>query len=392
MIWRARAVVTMDGAPIENGGVMVEGKRIVAVGRFLELAAHHPGGPVTDLGEMVLFPGLINAHCHLDYTMMRKAIDEPKTFSGWISRINALKRSLHDDDYLAAILDGFTQLIRWGTTTVFNIESFPELLDRLPPPPIRTWWFRELIDIRQAVPDHAFEPPTRPDWLGGFGLSPHSPYTASVALYRRAGKTGMPITTHLAESAEESLMFRDASGELHDFLAKVGRPMDDCGHGSPVRHLIGNDLLPKGTLLVHMNEIEEEDFALLDGFHIVHCPRSHRYFRHTAFPFKRLHSQGVNLCVGTDSLASNDSLSLFAELQALHRTDPWLDAEELLKTVTLNPAAVLNLSGKLGCIRPGAFADLAAIPFASGMEDVYEAIVANRTPVPWLMIDGKPLP
>ncbi len=123
----------------------------MAVGDSAEVMTAHPGA-VTHLGEVVLMPEIINAHCHLDCSMTRHAIDPPKSFTAWVRRINALKRSLDDDDYLAAIAKGFAESRRWGTTTIGHIESFPELMLRLPLSPLRTWWFREMIDIRHRLP------------------------------------------------------------------------------------------------------------------------------------------------------------------------------------------------------------------------------------------------
>src|SRR6202012_5711431 len=150
MIIRARQVVTMDGPPIENGAVAIEGNRIVAVGTvpYLQWVSD---GPVLDLGEQVLLPGLINAHCHLDSTMMRGAISAPKQFTAWAQRINALKRSLDTGDYLAWIRRGFADRTKWAPSTVCNIEAFPELTVRLRPSPLRTWWFYEMIDIRHRI-------------------------------------------------------------------------------------------------------------------------------------------------------------------------------------------------------------------------------------------------
>ena len=126
MILRARAVIPVSQAPIDDGAVVVTGNTITAVGPFAEIRAAH-SGEITDLGERVLLPGLVNAHCHLDYTMMRHAIVPPKSFTAWVQRINALKRSLDSADYLAAIERGFLELKRSGTTGVCNIEAFPEL-------------------------------------------------------------------------------------------------------------------------------------------------------------------------------------------------------------------------------------------------------------------------
>lgn len=100
------------------------------MGRSRDLASR----TFEDLGDQILMPGLINAHCHLDFTVMRGAILQQESFSHWVRRINDLKRTLTDEDYLLSISNGFAELRRWGTTTVFNIESFPELMVQVPPP------------------------------------------------------------------------------------------------------------------------------------------------------------------------------------------------------------------------------------------------------------------
>ena len=404
MILRARAIVTMDGPPIKNGGVAIEGNRIVAVGHVPELAWISEG-PVIDLGDCALMPGLINTHCHLDYSMMRHAISPPKSFTAWVQRINALKRSLDSDDYLAAIRRGFAELRKWGTTSVCNIEAFPELMTRLGPSPMRTWWFYEMIDIRHRITTEDVVAGALAFFqnLGGsldsFGLSPHAPYTASISLYQLANSCAaaftMPLTTHVAESWEEMAMFRDASGPLHDFMSSLQRPMTDCGRTTPFAQLWESGAIDARWLLAHMNELTDSDFSLLASIprggvpSIVHCPGSHRYFAHTPFPFRRLHDLGVNICTATDSLASTDSLSLFDELRGLAKTDPWLTPEQLLRTVTVNPARALQRRRQLGQLTPGALADLIAVPVSGSLGSVHEEILQHRGPISWTMIDGQ---
>ncbi len=148
MIIRARWVVTMDGPPIENGAVVITGNRIADVGRWDDLRSS-AGGDVIDLGEQVLLPGLINAHCHLDYTALRGVIPRQKSFTAWIRAINARKAEFTAEDYRASIAAGFAEAASFGTTTIANLEAFPELLAAMPRPPLRTWWFAEMIDVRE---------------------------------------------------------------------------------------------------------------------------------------------------------------------------------------------------------------------------------------------------
>lgn len=404
MILRSRVAVTMDGPPIPDGAVKIEGNKITAVGAVADLI-RESNDQVVDLGDVALIPGLINAHCHLDYTILRRAIDPPKSFSAWVQRINAIKRSLGPEDYLKSIARGFAECVKWGTTTVCTIESFPELMPHMPTPPIRTWWFYEMIDVRHRVTTDdvvagalAFFQ-NRTGTLSNFGLSPHAPFTASVDLYRLSNDCAqafsMPLTTHVAESCEEMEMFREARGALYGFLAGIGRPMNDCGSTSPFGHLWNAGAINAQWLLVHMNELTAEDFALLESIPrptrptIIHCPSSHRYFHHTRFAWDRLQQMGINLCVGTDSLASCDSLSLLGELRFLKEVEPQLSGEDLLRTVTRAPARALRREGALGVLKEGALADLIAVPVSGTLEDVHDQIVHHSRSIPWMMIDGK---
>jgi cytosine/adenosine deaminase-related metal-dependent hydrolase len=197
-------------------------------------------------------------------------------------------------------------------------------------------------------------------------------------------------------------MFREASGPLYEFLKDIGRPMSDCGNQTPLELFIGappSTSLGTGSvrtvprwIVAHLNDVTESDFELLEKsqsrFHVVHSPRSHRYFRHSRFPFERLHSLGFNICLGTDSLASNQSLSLFAEMRAFQKGFPNLSAEEVLKMVTVNPAMALHQHNMLGRIRPGFYADLIALQ--CGKEDnLFEQIVAFDGSIDWIMVNGK---
>ncbi len=405
MIYRARTVVTMDGAPIENGAIAVEGDRLVDVGRAEEVQARR-SGPVTDLGEVVLLPGLINAHCHLDFTALRGAIPPQRSFAEWILQINGLRRELTDDDYLTSIASGFVEARLWGTTTIANVESVPALLARMSPPPLRTWWFAELIDVRPRLsPAEMLEDALasfrgKENWRGGFGLSPHAPFTASPELMRRAKeaaeRNGTLLMMHLAESTEEMEMFREKRGRLFDLLRSLGRPMDDCGEGrTPLAVMLEREVIDERWIIVHLNELTEEDFGRLEGgprFHIAHCPRSSRYFHHSPFALRRLAGLGFNISLGTDSLASNSSLSLFSEMRTLRDTHPWLSAERILEMVTTNPARALHQQDSLGKIRAGFQADLIALPIENPGTGLFEKIISWNEPVPWMLVGGVSVP
>ncbi|MBV9618141.1 MAG: amidohydrolase family protein [Verrucomicrobia bacterium] len=396
-------VVTMDGPPIENGALAISGDQIVDVGKFPEVSQRQSNQEIVDLGDQVLLPGLINAHCHLDYTCLRGKIPSHQPFADWIRAINDEKARLSPKDYVRSINQGFAEAEKFGTTTIANLTAFPELIGQINEP-IRTWWFAELIDVRdpkraKEIVDLAEEQlKSKEHW----GLAPHAPFTASADLYRRCGEVAerekILLTTHSAESREEMSMFRDGKGPLYLFVKGIGRDMSDCGKGTPVEWLMqraspgrtgtGN----RPSLLVHLNELEENDFDLLvkpaKDLSIVYCPRSHDYFGHSPFQFEKLRERDFNVCLGTDSLASNEDLSLFAEMRAFQKEFPNASSEEILEMVTTNSARALRQQDRLGKIRSGFEADLIALPYERSTS-AFDAIIAHNHSVSWSMLAGR---
>ena len=398
MIIRARWVVTMDGPLIDDGAVIVEGRKIRSVGRYRDLCSAAPASPTVDLGEMALLPGLINAQCHLDYTVLRGAIPRQPSFADWIRAINRAKAALNEDEYARSIAQGFEEAAAFGTTSILNVEAFPAMSAATPASKLRTWWCAEMIDVRQpVVPANVVAQldVSGAHFNGGIGVAPHAPYTASAELYAASNELArrreLILTTHLAESREEMEMFRDARGALFEFIRSIGRATDDCGRCTPLVLMLRRGILDERWIVAHLNELSADDLrqlACAPKFHIVHCPRSHAYFGHARFKLAELRGLGFNISLGTDSLASNDDLSLMAEMRQLWRIEPSLSARDRIAMATLHAAAALRRDEALGRIRSGFLADLIAVPCSKHGGDVYQQVVQFEQKVPWSMIDG----
>lgn len=407
MILRARVVLPVLQPAIPDGAVLVSGKRIAAVGRWREIAVlRHER--VFDLGYVILMPGLVNAHCHLDYTGMAGHLPPPKIFTDWLKQITETKAGWSFSDYAQSWLSGAQMLVRTGTTTVGDIEAVPELLPEVwNATPLRVLSFLEMIGITGRRPPRAILQQTldkmrelrHPRCLRG--LSPHAPYSTVPELLRLSAATARRrrwrLCTHVAESALEFEMFTRATGLMHDWMRRSGREMSDCGLGSPVDHLERCGLLGENLLATHVNYLGRHDAVLLArrNTHVAHCPRSHHYFRHDPFPLRRLRRAGVNVCLGTDSLASvykvrrqGVELSLFDEMRALANGEPWLAPRTILHMATLNGARALGLSGHVGQLSQGAFADLIALSWSGRIGRLAETVLHHTGPVTASMIDG----
>jgi cytosine/adenosine deaminase-related metal-dependent hydrolase len=193
-------------------------------------------------------------------------------------------------------------------------------------------------------------------------------------------------------------MFSEGQGGMFDWLLRSGRDMSDCGLGSPVQHMERHGALGKNLLAVHLNYLAKNDAALLARrkVSVVHCPRSHYYFGHARFPYRDLNRAGVNLCLGTDSLASvykrrreTIELDMFQEMRAFAAANPSVRASTILRMATLNGARALGLEEQVGEFAPKTFADLIAIPYTGKRGKVYDAILAHEGPVSVSMIDGR---
>ena len=407
MILRARTILPISQPPIDNGAILISGNRIRAVGSWPDLQSQSDE-KVLDLGEVILLPGLVNAHCHLDYTDMAGELSPPKTFTDWIPLITAAKSAWSYSEYAHSWLHGAHQLLKTGTTTVADIEAMPDLLpEAWDATPLRVFSFLEMTGIRaKRDPKQILrEAVEKIDSLNhprcSTALSPHAPYSTLPELLRLsarlARKRKWRLCTHIAESAEEFEMFQHARGKMFDWLKRNERDNSDCGLGSPVQHFARHQMLGENLLAIHVNYLARGDAALL-GKHrvnVVHCPRSHDYFRHAPFLRQRLANAGANLCLGTDSLATTrkigkqkPELNMFNEMRQLAASDKTISPAEILRMATVNGARALGLAGQVGELSKNAFADLVAIP-AAETSDPYEAVLAHTGNVSAGMIAGR---
>lgn len=296
-------------------------------------------------------------------------------------------------------------LVESGVTSVCDIVSWWPLAPQLQTGTLRVWSCLEMIDF-------AGQRPWR-DWIesaeswfdkfpgsaGGWGLSPHAPYTATPDLYRAAAKLAdrkrMLLTTHILESADEREMFEQAGGALYEWLVRLGRDMYDCGGRSALENLRSYGVHGPRVLGVHLNALDDDELDQVAdaGMSVAHCPGSHEFFGHPAFPLEQLLARGVNVCVGTDSLASASAgatLDLFSELRRIRRAFPRVSAETILKLGTMNGAKALQAADRIGTIEPGKQADLVALRLPSAaISDAREEILSATLPVSLVMIGGE---
>jgi cytosine/adenosine deaminase-related metal-dependent hydrolase len=228
------------------------------------------------------------------------------------------------------------------------------------------------------------------------GISPHTLYTVTWEDLVETGVLAMehstPITMHLLETAEEAEWLPDGGGFLQTFLARYRLPtVSRAGRGRAIDLLRQAGLLHQRPLLAHVNYLDDQELEELasSGASVVWCPRSHRFFGHPPHRWLEMLDAGVNVCLGTDSLASNETLSILDEMRHLRRAAPEVDPGLILEMGTRRGAAGLGLDSHLGSLRSGMGADFVVIPWdAAGPADPILNLLEGSGPVSGVWIGG----
>ena len=390
---RARWVVPVDGTPISGGVVTVADGLIADVGSRAD-------GPVDDLGDVVLLPGLVNAHTHLEFSELDQPLGKPgMALPEWIHQVIANRGSKQRDPQ-RAIATGLQESSRLGVTTLGDIAT-ESVIDAAANQP-EVVGFQEVIGFSAARCDSSLAEVEQrlAASKNQRGISPHAPYTVHPTLLKRlvdlACKQNLPVAMHLAESPEELELLAEGTGPFQQLLEE--RSMWDSGaipaNSRPLDYLKVLARVPQ-TIVVHGNYLASDEIEFLanqrDQMSVAYCPRTHTFFGHSTYPLEKMLSTGVRVALGTDSRASNPDLSLLGEMRHVAQHHPGISPDQILHMGTLSGAQALGLEHVAGSITPGKQANLTAVPCDSQTEDPIESVVAGSTNPAATLIRGRRL-
>ena len=395
MILRAKYVMPNSRTIIENGAVAIQGSRIVDVGLYPTIR-NSGTPPIHDLGEATLIPGLVNAHTHLDLTNSADSVQRTPKFTDWVFQIVGKRTPSAIEP---SVRQGVQQSLAGGVTTVGDIDGTGGTAQILRDTPIRKVVFCEVLGFSgdsnatglARLTAYLDSVPV-PDSLLTPALSPHAPYSTSADIYRQCVASGLSVCTHIAETKEELEFLSSGTGAFVDYLEAFG--ISTAGwhppQATPVQYMKTLGVLRKNSLLAHCNYLTDADITMLaeSGASVVFCPRSHHYFYHTDHPIVQLVERGINVTIGTDSLASNWSLSLLDELKFLARTQPCISPETLFDMVTYNGAKALGLE-QVGRLEKDWQADIIAVKIPNDGRPAIEQILDSSSENLLTVVGGK---
>ncbi len=383
-------VLPVDGPPIAGGRVRWEDGVIVEVG---------PGRAERHVADAAIVPGFVNAHSHLEYAVYAGFADG-EAFGPWLKTHVARKSRLQPEDMLAIARCGVVESLASGITTTADYSFSGAAATAAGGLGLRAIVYLEVFatdpedarasfDAKRALVE---ETP-----LVTIGVSPHAPYTCSLETYRWCLSLGIPVGTHLAESAAENEWLEHGTGQL------VGIPILVAPTGrravASLEPVLGPDLL-----CAHCVDVDAGEIALLADrkVPVAHCPRSNALLGCGVAPLAAMRAAGIVVGLGTDSPASAPSFDVFEEMRAavyaaraLERQPGALLAADVLRLATADAARALRIDDKVGTLTPGKRADLAVVSLAGSpyhpVEDPAAAVVFGGSPERVLetIVDGE---
>ncbi len=402
VVYSANWVLPISAPPVEHGAVAIEDSVIAAVGPRGDVLEQFPDAPLHDFGAAAILPGLVNAHAHLELTVMRGFLEaEEADFFAWLRKLTIARMALTFDDLLVSATGGAIEAARAGITCVGDSSSSAfESMKAL----------RE-VGLRGIVYQESFGPDARlaaenvdklrsqlsvareiENGLVRAGVSPHAPYTVSAPqlelISRLAIDGNFPVMMHAAESEAERLFLLNGTGTFADGLKNRNIEWTSPGL-STIQYLEQHGVLETRPLLAHCINVDEEDLQLIKavGASIAHCPKSNAKLRHGRAPFARFIAHGINVGLGSDSVASNNICDILEEarfatlLARVSEAQPSgrnarvrdsiaalpdkraseITSSDALFAATLGGARALGLDDQVGALQPGMQADIAVV-------------------------------
>ena len=393
-----------------ESGWKIEKKDVVIRDNRIEAISSSPlveGCRVIDASGKLIMPGLINAHTHAYMTLHRNYADD-LAFFDWLDKVDRVEQGMTEEDVYWTTMLAIVEMLRTGTTCFVDmaIKSAKEISGpkSAVAGAVLDSGFRAVIcrglagtaDSEESLRKYGeavremelFRSESRLQFVHG----PHAPYSCMADYLQKLTQScrdhGIGQHIHLSESrAEMEAMAKD--------------------HGTtPIRYVGDLGVFDVPCLAAHCVYATDEDIRLLaeKNVSVVLCPKSNMKLGNGFAPAEKMLSAGINLCLGTDGCGSNNSLNMFAEMNAAAlvykgatRQARCMDAAEVLKMATLNGARAIGREGDLGILREGALADLILVnlnvPQFVPANNLVSGLVYSATggEVDMVLVDGKVL-
>jgi len=365
-VQRAKWVVVDADTVIENGHLVTEGGAIVSVG--------HGSGPKgihsEDHGDAALLPGFVNAHTHLELSALKGRVKSDSGFAAWVRDLLVVRGTCSEKTLFDAARTAVEEAQGAGTLVFGEISTLGITRPLFEKKSAQGVWFQELLGSPEplAMPTGSDDAP----WVSLAGHAPHTTAPEAIrGMKALATGSGRPFSIHLDESDAEREFITSGQGAWADFLTERGIDFSDwpVPADDPVSYLLNLGVVDENTLVVHLLQSGRRHFRRLaeKGATAACCVRSNLRLHGQAPDIEAMVAEGLTVALGTDSLASCESLSIIDEMRAVAAHAPGLSPPEIFCMATENGAKALGLAGRFGRLVPGASARfIKVVPSTSG--------------------------
>lgn len=393
---RAKYLFPFPLNPLIDGAIEIKDNRIIRVGAYKDLKKEKGSQKLIDLEDLVIMPVLTNAHLHLELSALRFRIPPSGKFILWVRQLLKKRGTLSPLETVDSAKIASQELLKEGIGIIGEITNSALTIEVLKDLPLCAYIFQEIISFRGNYTLKDLKDISSKIKLT---YSPHAPYTVSPLLLQAIKaynqKRKKIFTMHCAESLEEIEFLKTGGGPIAELLKERGQWNESFTppKTSPVKYLDSLGLLDDRTLLVHALHLEEDDYPILANrkVKICICPRSNLYTG-AGFPnLPKLLSYQIEVVIGTDSLASNDRLSIFEEIKTLYSFYPDISPLKLLKIATSEGAKFFGFE-EYGTLKEGAYANFIAIstssPLSSSLDKALEEFIITEKEVKYRFYAG----
>ena len=395
------APVVPRNTVLEDHSLVLQAGKIIAIEATAKAIKDYPDAELINRENHLLIPGLINAHTHVGMSLFRGYADDVPLMTWLNDYIWPAEAKWMGADYVRAGTElAIAEMLMSGTTCFNDMYFFADDVAQVSQSMgIRAFVSMIVIDFPSAwasTPEEYFEKgiavhdETRSLSRVHTTMSAHAPYTVSdeslAKVLTYADELHVPMVMHVHET----------ENEINEALSQHGE--------RPLSRLHNLGLLNPRLMAVHMTQLSEDEISLCaqQGISVVHCPESNMKLASGCCPVAELLDSGTNVCLGTDSTASNNDLDMLGEMRSASllakvtsKKADALPAWQALEMATINGAKALNVSTQIGSLEVGKFADIVAIDLSDlSTQPVYNPVSqlvysANRDMVSDVWIAGK---
>lgn len=359
VIHKAKWVVIDPWTIINDGYIRVESGLIKETGRG------SCSGHIIDHGPGALLPVLVNAHTHLELCALKDKVLPEKGFRNWVENLINLRNSVGTKNLKTSAINGVKELIESGCGVIGEISTLGLTWKIVSNSSLRGVWFREFLG--NVLPE---EIACNENKLLIKSIAGHAPHTLSPELLADlkniTRKKNIPFSIHLAESEDEIEFLQTGKGKWAEFLSERGIDFSSWNLPveTPVRYLEDLGVLDESTIAVHLIHADKKDFEILlrHNVRVCLCLRSNFNLHNMLPDLTGILKAGIKPCLGTDSLASAESLSIFDEMTFVSKSFPSIPPAEILAMATLNGASSLGFGEMFGSLTPGKRAAFVYVP------------------------------